>query len=60
MADCGHRGLAKLANRKHPKLDIEAPPEGTSGFVPLAFPYKVEHALAQLGSWRRLSRCHEG
>jgi transposase len=22
--------------------------------------YKVEHAFAQLGRWRRLSRCYEG
>jgi transposase len=33
---------------------------GTSGFVPLAPLYKVEHAFAQLGRWRRLSRCYEG
>lgn len=22
--------------------------------------YKIEHAFAQLGRWRRLSRCYEG
>ncbi len=42
------------------KLDIRAPPKGTSGFTPLAPLYKVEHAFAQLGRWRRLSRCYEG
>jgi transposase len=60
VADRGHRGLAKLAARKRVKLDIKAPPKGTSGFVPLAPLYKVEHAFAQLGRWRRLSRCYEG
>ena len=60
MADRGYRGLAKLAARKGVKLDIKAPPKGTSGFVPLAPLYKVEHAFAQFGRWRRLSRCYEG
>jgi transposase len=31
-----------------------------SGFVPLTLLYKVEHAFARLGRWRRLSRCYEG
>ena len=44
----------------HVALDIKAPPKGTSGFVPLAPLYKVEHAFARLGRWRRLSRCYEG
>ena len=60
VADRGYRGLAKLAARRHVALDIKAPPKGTSGFVPLAPLYKVEHAFAQLGRWRRLSRCYEG
>jgi len=37
-----------------------APPKGTVGFTPLAPLYKVEHAFAQLGRWRRLARCDEG
>ena len=57
VADRGYLGLAALAARRHVKLDIKAPPKGTVGFTPL---YKVEHAFAQLGRWRRLSRCYEG
>jgi putative transposase len=60
VADRGYRGLAKLAARRHMKLDIKAPPKGTSGFTPLAPLYRVEHAFARLGRWRRLSRCYEG
>jgi putative transposase len=41
-------------------LDIKVPPPGTSGFVPLRPLVKIEHAFAQLGRWRRLSRCYEG
>jgi len=41
-------------------LDIKAPPKGTSGFTPIAPLYRVEHAFARLGRWRRLSRCYEG
>jgi hypothetical protein len=32
-------------------------PGGSSPLAPL---YKVEHAFAQLGRWRRLARCCEG
>jgi putative transposase len=39
---------------------IKAPPKGQTGFRPIAPLYKVEHAFAQLGRWRRLSRCYEG
>jgi len=60
VADRGYRGLANLAARKHLTLDIKAPPKGTKGFTPLAPLYKVEHAFARLGRWRRLSRCYEG
>jgi transposase len=60
VADRGYRGLAKLAARKHLKLDIKAPPKGSTGFVPIGPLYRVEHAFAQLGRWRRLPRCYEG
>jgi putative transposase len=60
IADRGYRGLAKLAARKHVRLDIKTPPQGTTGFTPLWPLYKVEHAFARLGRWRRLSRCYEG
>ena len=59
IADRGYRGLAALATRKCLGLHIKAPPKG-SGSVPLAPLYKVEHAFARLGRWRRLSRCYEG
>ena len=55
-----YRGPARLAERKHVALDIKAPPAGRSGFTPIWPLYKVEHTIAQLGRWRRLSRCYEG
>src|SRR6266508_2882740 len=39
---------------------IKARPKGASGFTPLVPLYRVEHAFARLGRWRRLSRCYEG
>jgi len=60
VGDRAYRGLARLAERKHVRLDIKAPPKGASGFVPIAPLYRIEHAFAQLGRWRRLSRCYEG
>ncbi|HEY5277732.1 MAG TPA: hypothetical protein VIK38_14585, partial [Coriobacteriia bacterium] len=60
VADRGYRGPAALAGRRHVKLDIKAHPKGTVRFTALATPYMVEHAFAQLGRWRRQSRCYEG
>ncbi len=60
VADRGYRGLAKMANKKGLRLDIKAPPKGTVGFTPIAPLYRVEHAFARLGRWRRLSHCYEG
>ena len=60
VGDRAYRGLAKLAARRHVALDIKAPPAGVGGFTPLWPLYKVEHTIAQLGRWRRLSRCYEG
>jgi len=60
IGDRAYRGLAALAERKHLALDIKAPPPGVSGFVPIRPLVKIEHAFAQLGRWRRLSRCYEG
>jgi hypothetical protein len=40
-------------------LDIKATPPGVGGFVPIRPLYRIEHAFAQLGRWRRLSRCYE-
>ena len=60
VGDRGYRGLARLAERRHLALDLKAPPKRSSGFVPLLPLVKIEHAFAQLGRWRRLSRCYEG
>jgi len=60
VGDRAFCGLAGLADRKHLALDIKAPPPGSSGFTPLWPLYRIEHAFAQLGRWRRLSRCYEG
>jgi len=60
VADRGYRGLGKMAAKRGINLDIKAPPKGSSGFTPIGPLYKVEHAFARLGRWRRLSRCYEG
>lgn len=60
VADRGYRGLGNLAAHHNLKLDIKAPPKGVKGFAPIAPLYRVEHAFARLGRWRRLSRCYEG
>jgi putative transposase len=60
VGDRAYRGLAALAERKQVRLDVKAPPKGVSAFTPLWPLYKVEHTIAQLGRWRRLSRCYEG
>lgn len=60
VGDRAYRGLATLAARKRVRLDVKAPPAGRSGFTPIAPLYKIEHVFAQLGRWRRLSRCYEG
>jgi transposase len=60
VGERAYRGLARLVARKGINLVIKAPPPGSSGFVPLRPLVKIEHAFAQLGRWRRLSRCYEG
>ena len=60
VGDRAYRGLTRLAARKGLELDIKAPPKGRTGFTPLWPLYKIEHVFAQLGRWRRLSRCYEG
>ncbi|HKZ92909.1 MAG TPA: IS5 family transposase [Candidatus Limnocylindrales bacterium] len=60
VGDRAYRGLAALAERKRVTLDIKAPPPGVDAFTPIWPLYKVEHTIAQLGRWRRLSRCYEG
>jgi hypothetical protein len=51
----------RLAQRKQLEADVaKAPPPGISGFVPIRPLVKAEYAFAQLGRWRRLSRCYEG
>jgi putative transposase len=60
VADRGYRGLAKMAAKRQITLDIKGSAQGNCGFTPMAPLYKVEHAFARLGRWRRLSRCYEG
>ncbi len=38
----------------------QGPAQGNERLTPLAPLYRVEHAFARLGRWRRLSRCYEG
>jgi transposase len=64
-ASTGATALAPLyagptPSKRGVKLDIKAPSRGTVGFTPIWPLYKVEHAFARLGRWRRLSRCYEG
>ena len=59
VGDRAYRGLERLARRKGLSLDIKTKPPAST-FVPLRPLAKVEHAFAQLGRWRRLSRCYEG
>ena len=60
LGDRGYRGLVKAAAKHGARLVIKAPAAGQTGFRPIAPLYKIEHAFAQLGRWRRLSRCYEG
>jgi putative transposase len=60
VGDRAYRGLAAITRRKRLALDLKRPPAGASGFVPIRPLYRIEHAFAQLGRWRRLSRCYEG
>ena len=60
LADRGYRGLGKMATKSGLNLQIKAPSKGASGFTGIKPLYKVEHAFARLGRWRRLSRCYEG
>jgi hypothetical protein len=59
VGDRACRGLERLAARRQLALDIKAPPAGISAFVPIRQLVKAEHAFAQLGRWRRLSRCYD-
>jgi transposase len=60
VGDRAYRGLTRIARHKRMALDIKAPPSGRRGFTPIRPLVKIEHAFAQLGRWRRLSRCCEG
>jgi transposase len=59
LADRGYRALGKAAQHHNARLEIRSRPPGTVGFKPLPMVWRVENAFAQLGRWRRLSRCYE-
>ena len=62
LADRGYTGLWK-ATAKHGAcwlhIRVPSPPPPGQTFSPIVPLVKVEHAFAQLGRWRRLSRCFE-
>jgi len=60
LGDRGCRDLDRAAARHGAHVEIKAPPRGSVGFVPLRHLWRAENAFAQLGRWRRLSRCYEG
>lgn len=60
LADRGYRALDKAAQRHNVKFEVRSRPPNTIGFKPLALVWRVETTFAQLGRWRRLSRCFEG
>jgi hypothetical protein len=54
----GRRGApAQIARRQMVNAMLRARPKGQTGFTPIAPLHKIEHTFAQLGRWRRLSRC---
>ena len=60
LADRGYRALDKAAQRHNARFEVRSRPPNTVGFKPLALVWRVETTFAQLGRWRRLSRCSEG
>jgi putative transposase len=59
VADRADRGLRTLAaRRREPRHQGPAP--RSARLHPIRPLYKIEHTFAQLGRWRRLSRCYEG
>jgi excisionase family DNA binding protein len=60
LADRGYKALDKAAQRHNARFEVRSRPAGTVGFKPLALVWRVETTFAQLGRWRRLSRCFEG
>lgn len=60
LGDRAYRDLDRAAARHGAHVEIKARPSGATGFVPLRHLWRVENAFAQLGRWRRLSRCYEG
>lgn len=60
LADRGHQALGPAAGRHGAHLAVKAQPAGSVGFVPVAMLWRAENAFAQLGRWRRLSRCFKG
>lgn len=61
LADGGYKGLDTAARRHNTaSFQVRSRAPGTLGFKPLPLVWRVETTFAQLGRWRRLSRCFEG
>lgn len=60
LADPGYKALDKAAQRHNARFEVRRRAPGATGFTPLALVWRVETTFAQLGRWRRLSRCFEG
>ena len=60
VGDRAYRGLRALAARKRIAPRHQGAAARRRRVHPLWPLYKVEHTIAQLGRWRRLSRCYEG
>lgn len=61
LADAGFHGLvATIAPRHNVTVTIKAWKPKPKGFRPIKPLWRVEDCFAELGRWRRLSRCFEG
>jgi putative transposase len=60
VADRAYRGLARLAARRNLALEQQGAAAGGERLCPAPPAQPGRHAFAQLGRWRRLSRCYEG
>jgi putative transposase len=60
LADRGYRGLNRTAREHNAHVEIRLPADPDLRFDPIPLAWRVETVFAQLGRWRRLTRCFEG